>query len=60
MILDTQEKLATKHVYVIGLSAGCAMASAALVNYPDLFQGGAVIAGLPILVPIILSKRYLV
>jgi poly(hydroxyalkanoate) depolymerase family esterase len=47
MILATQEKLATKHVYVIGLSAGGAMASAALVNYPDLFQGGAVIAGLP-------------
>jgi poly(hydroxyalkanoate) depolymerase family esterase len=47
MILATQDKLGTKHVYVIGLSAGGAMASAALVNYPDLFQGGAVIAGLP-------------
>jgi len=47
MILATQAKLGIKHVYVIGLSAGGAMASAALVNYPDLFQRGAVIAGLP-------------
>ncbi|GGP78768.1 hypothetical protein GCM10009410_08790 [Shewanella ulleungensis] len=47
MITATQHKLGTKQVYVIGLSAGGAMASAALVNYPDLFQAGAVIAGLP-------------
>ncbi|UJF22902.1 extracellular catalytic domain type 1 short-chain-length polyhydroxyalkanoate depolymerase [Shewanella sp. OMA3-2] len=47
MILATQKKLRVKHVYIIGLSAGGAMTSAALVNYPDLFQGGAVIAGLP-------------
>ncbi|GGB52357.1 LpqC, poly [Shewanella inventionis] len=47
MILATQEKLGAKHVYVIGLSAGGAMASAAIVNYPNLFQSGAVIAGLP-------------
>lgn len=47
MVLTTQKKLGIKHVYIIGLSAGGAMTSAALVNYPDLFQGGAVIAGLP-------------
>ncbi|GGQ08059.1 extracellular catalytic domain type 1 short-chain-length polyhydroxyalkanoate depolymerase [Shewanella litoralis] len=47
MIVTTQEKLGAKHVYVIGLSAGGAMASAAMVNYPNLFQSGAVIAGLP-------------
>jgi poly(hydroxyalkanoate) depolymerase family esterase len=47
MIVTTQEKLAAKHVYIIGLSAGGAMASAAIVNYPNLFQSGAIIAGLP-------------
>ncbi|WP_434952795.1 extracellular catalytic domain type 1 short-chain-length polyhydroxyalkanoate depolymerase [Shewanella sp. HL-SH4] len=47
MILAAQERLGAKHVYVIGLSAGGAMTSAALVNYPNLFKGGAVIAGLP-------------
>lgn len=34
-------------VFVTGLSAGGAMASALLADYPDLFAGGAVIAGLP-------------
>ena len=47
MILTTQEQLNTKHVYILGLSAGGAMSSAILVNYPELFTAGAVIAGLP-------------
>ncbi|MFC3075902.1 extracellular catalytic domain type 1 short-chain-length polyhydroxyalkanoate depolymerase [Shinella pollutisoli] len=34
-------------IFVTGLSAGGAMAAAALANYPDVFAGGAVIAGLP-------------
>jgi feruloyl esterase len=34
-------------IYVTGLSAGGAMASAMLATYPDLFAGGAIIAGLP-------------
>ena len=34
-------------VFVCGLSAGGAMASAMLAAYPELFAGGAVIAGLP-------------
>lgn len=34
-------------VYVTGLSAGGAMASAVLAAYPDVFTGGAIIAGLP-------------
>ena len=35
------------HVFVTGLSAGGAMTSALLAAYPDLFAGGAIIAGLP-------------
>jgi poly(hydroxyalkanoate) depolymerase family esterase len=36
-----------KRVFVTGLSAGGAMASAMLATYPDVFCGGAIIAGLP-------------
>jgi poly(hydroxyalkanoate) depolymerase family esterase len=34
-------------VFVTGLSAGGAMTAAMLAAYPDLFAGGAIIAGLP-------------
>lgn len=34
-------------IFVTGLSAGGAMATAMLANYPDVFAGGAIIAGLP-------------
>lgn len=34
-------------VYITGLSAGGAMAAAMLATYPELFAGGAIIAGLP-------------
>ena len=36
-----------RKVFVTGLSAGGAMASAMLATYPEIFAGGAVIAGLP-------------
>lgn len=36
-----------RRVYVTGLSAGGAMANALLATYPDVFAGGAMIAGLP-------------
>lgn len=34
-------------IFVTGLSAGGAMASVLLATYPDVFAGGAIIAGLP-------------
>ncbi|WP_424814116.1 alpha/beta hydrolase family esterase [Roseococcus sp. YIM B11640] len=36
-----------RRVYITGLSAGGAMASTMLATYPELFAGGAIIAGLP-------------
>lgn len=36
-----------RRVFVTGLSAGGAMASAMLAAYPEVFAGGAIIAGLP-------------
>jgi poly(hydroxyalkanoate) depolymerase family esterase len=37
-----------RQVFVAGLSAGGALAAAALAAYPELFAGGAVVAGLPV------------
>lgn len=36
-----------RRVFVVGLSAGGAMTSAMLATYPEVFAGGAIIAGLP-------------
>jgi feruloyl esterase len=36
-----------QRVYITGLSAGGAMTAAMLATYPEVFAGGAVIAGLP-------------
>jgi poly(hydroxyalkanoate) depolymerase family esterase len=47
MISSLKAQLASRHVYIIGLSAGGAMASGMLANYPALFTGGAVVAGIP-------------
>ena len=37
-----------RRVFVVGLSAGGAMAAACLAAYPDVFTAGAVVAGLPV------------
>jgi poly(hydroxyalkanoate) depolymerase family esterase len=42
-----RHRLHRRRVYVTGLSAGGAMTAALLATYPDLFAGGAIIAGLP-------------
>lgn len=36
-----------RRIFVTGLSAGGAMASIMLASYPEIFAGGAIIAGLP-------------
>jgi poly(hydroxyalkanoate) depolymerase family esterase len=47
MILAMKKITGTEKVYIAGLSAGGAMTSSLLINYPELFTGGAIIAGLP-------------
>jgi len=47
MILSLKSKVKAQQVYIAGLSAGGAMATAMLANYPSLFTSGAIIAGLP-------------
>jgi len=42
-----RHKIDEARIFVTGLSAGGAMASALLADYPEVFAGGAVIAGLP-------------
>lgn len=45
--VTTEHGLDRGQVFVTGLSAGGAMASTMLATYPDVFAGGAIIAGLP-------------
>jgi poly(hydroxyalkanoate) depolymerase family esterase len=45
MLVD--HDLDRRRVYVTGLSAGGAMTSVMLATYPELFAGGAILAGLP-------------
>lgn len=47
MITSMKARLGSKEVYILGLSGGGAMASGMLANYPELFAGGAVVAGIP-------------
>jgi poly(hydroxyalkanoate) depolymerase family esterase len=43
----TERNLDRKRIFITGLSAGGAMTSAMLAAYPEVFAGGAIIAGLP-------------
>ena len=45
MVAD--HKIDPRRIYVTGLSAGGAMTSVMLATYPEVFAGGAIIAGLP-------------
>lgn len=49
MVAHTAERAASDpdRIFITGLSAGGAMTAAMLANYPELFAGGAIIAGLP-------------
>jgi len=42
-----EHKIDGRRIFVTGLSAGGAMTSVMLATYPEVFAGGAVIAGLP-------------
>ena len=45
--MQIQYKTDPNQVYVTGLSAGGAMTAAMLAAYPDVFKGGAIVAGIP-------------
>jgi feruloyl esterase len=45
--MATDHKIDSRRVYITGLSAGGAMTSVMLAAYPEMFAGGAIIAGLP-------------
>lgn len=49
MVADAAGRAASdpERIFITGLSAGGAMTAAMLANYPELFAGGAIIAGLP-------------
>jgi poly(hydroxyalkanoate) depolymerase family esterase len=49
MVMKTTElhSLDRSRTFITGLSAGGAMATAMLATYPEMFTGGAIIAGLP-------------
>ena len=45
--MASDHKIDSRRVYITGLSAGGAMTSVMLAAYPEVFSGGAIIAGLP-------------
>ena len=47
MIAHVSKSLEESNVFIVGLSAGGAMATSLLSQYPNQFKAGAIIAGLP-------------
>jgi len=47
MIVTLKEKTKSDNIFIAGLSAGGAMTSVMLVNYPEIFNAAAIIAGIP-------------
>lgn len=47
MVTAAHARFGTKRAFVTGLSAGGAMASVMLAAYPELFEAGAVMTGIP-------------
>jgi poly(3-hydroxybutyrate) depolymerase len=45
---DRLDDEVTSGVFIVGFSAGAAMAAAALAAYPELFEAGALFAGVPV------------
>ncbi|MCB1627790.1 MAG: PHB depolymerase family esterase [Xanthomonadales bacterium] len=45
--MKTDHGSAAERVYVTGLSAGAAMTAVMLATYPEVFAGGAILAGVP-------------
>ncbi len=50
MVAHVAQRCATdpRRVFIAGLSAGGALSAAMLAAYPDVFAGGAIVAGLPV------------
>jgi poly(hydroxyalkanoate) depolymerase family esterase len=47
MVEYAKKTYGATHAYVTGLSAGAVMTSVMLATYPDLFEAGAIMAGIP-------------
>jgi poly(hydroxyalkanoate) depolymerase family esterase len=47
MVTHLKAQLGSNNIYIVGLSAGGAMTSGLLANYPELFTAGSVVAGIP-------------
>ena len=55
--MASDHKIDPRRIYITGLSAGGAMTSVMLAVYPEVFAGGAIIAGLPLASPAMSAKR---
>ncbi|HEY8078924.1 MAG TPA: PHB depolymerase family esterase [Labilithrix sp.] len=47
MVAYAKQTYGAEHAYVTGLSAGAAMTAVMLAAYPDIFEAGAIMSGLP-------------